>query len=365
MNWRRNAAGFFFGTLLLVSCSTTQVPEPKAEPKPSEPLVGINNPKEMPRWFWNPSWWTVDGPIVQEVKDTLNQNSWVLQGVRRINAESNAGSWSDPYDMVNAYQKWDSPNNLLTVVIPLTTGNYASGALVHIQPTWNFFGPHTWTIVNVSFLNLREFRFSSPGVPVSPAGVGGSSPPSTDRILVSTSVNVNVGGSNGKATSRWINVTKNTLVQTLTSVRNVSSSEVSQLMTGTISPAGINKCYYNVSTQICQDPNKPNCGPGQAYTANIKVVSCSGNPPPPPPNCTDLRNELETKRQKADRAEQAGWATFGGALLACGFSDPATKLGRCILGGVLVGGAIGNANASMNEYQTALEKWESSGCSSG
>jgi hypothetical protein len=357
------ALGIFFS-----GCGTTpQVTSPPADSPPSANVPTTVPSVLRPQWFWNPSWWVNNGPLAQEVIDLINQNPAALQGVRRVNYESNGGSASDPFDFSTATQNWDSASGYLNVFIPLTSGRYASAALVMIKPIWNFFGPHVGIFSGASFFNLKEVRFSAPGVIVTPASSGGSAPPSSNRIYVSTSVPINTDGSSGKFRATWYNATTSRVVQTLVSTQNTNRYELSDLLGGRISAAGIEKCYIDPVTLVCQAPTPPPCGGGQMVTQTVRALSCGPGigSDPSRQSCKDLVNTLKSKQSDAEASTNAVWVAVAGGLYNCVFTDPLTRFGKCIIGGVAVVITLGNEARKYADFTDVLKQWTDLGCDKG
>jgi hypothetical protein len=291
MNWRRNAAGFFFGTLLLVSCSTTPIPKANPPATPSDTTV-------RREWFWNPQWWLTNGPLVQEVKDTIAQNPGILATANRLNAQSNGGSYSAGFNIGQASQQWDPNSGLLTVTLPMASGLNPAFIYLAIRPYYMFFGPHYWAVEQVGYNHLQKvtIRTTSPNLPHQ--SVPGSSGNSNETV-VNTMVSMNTSGALGGADSIWINPTDGSIVREYQTIHNASDSDVNTLINRNIGPAAVIICTNPGNN----DPNYPPCKPdgcppsGYLQAANIVASSCGPSAPPPPvPDCKKLRENANNAR---------------------------------------------------------------------
>ncbi len=310
MNWRRNVAGFLFATLLLVGCSTTPIPNADSPKPPSDTTV-------RREWFWNPQWWLTDGPLVQEVKDTINQNPWILDTAGRLNAQSNRGSYNYAFDLNQATQQWNGNSGLLTITLPMTSGDSPAFAYLAIRPFYNFFGPHAWNVEQVGFDVIQRVRITvnQPNLP--PASV--SDPNAQIRpgnFVKNTLVPIKSGGALGIASSLWINGDTGSVIQEFQTVHAATDDDVNTFINGKVGVAAIEKCYTPppVSSSAITNPT-PTCPPpdacppgGYIQTANIIALSCGpgGTPPPPPaPDCKKLRQLADNARTVSARADLA------------------------------------------------------------
>jgi hypothetical protein len=350
MNWRRNAAGFFFGTLLLVGCSTTPIPDAKPPAPPSDTTV-------RREWFWNPQWWLTDGPLVQEVKDTINQNPWILDTAGRLNAQSNSGSYNYAFDLNQATQKWDLNNGLLTVTLPMASGLNPAFTYLAIRPYYMFFGPHYWAVEQVGYDHIRRVSIIQPNLP--PQSV---SDPNVsvrpDSYVVNTLVPIKPGGALGTANSLWINATSNAIIQEFQTIHAATDDDVNTFINGKVGVAAIEKCYNPppvsgssiIVVPVCPPPDA--CPPGgYIQSANIIALSCGpgGTPPPPPgPDCKKLRELVNSTRDDSSYADYTlGVVAAGSAVTCIPLFAPGPKkwndVGKCVVTLAGVAGAVSNS----------------------
>jgi hypothetical protein len=319
MNWRGNAAVFLFGTLLLAGCNTT--PTASADPPATPPDTTVRR-----EWFWNPQWWLTNGPIVQEVKDTINQNPWILNTAGRLNAQSNGGSYNYAFDINQATQQWDGNSGLLTVTLPMASGINPAFTYLAIRPTYYFFGPHQWTIEQVGYDQVRRVNIIQPNLP--PASVSNPNVAlRPDPYVVNTLVPIKPGGALGTASALWINANNNAIIQEFQTVRAATDDDVNTFMNGKAGVAAIEKCYTPppvsgssiIVTPVCPPPDA--CPPGgYVQTANIVATSCAPTVPPQAPagpDCKKLRQDADNARAASQRADLALGAVALNSAATC------------------------------------------------
>ncbi len=364
MNWRKNAAGFLFGMLLLVSCSTTPIPDAKPPATPSDTTV-------RREWFWNPQWWLTSGPLVQEVKDTINQNPWILNTAGRLNAQSNRGSYNYAFDMNAATQQWDGNNGLLTITLPMASGDSPAFTYLAIRPFYNFFGPHAWNVEQVGYDQIQRVRITvnQPNLP--PASV--SDPNAQLRsgsFVKNTLVPIKPGGALGTANSLWINADTGSVIQEFQTIRAATDDDVNTLINGKVGVAAIEKCYTPPPVGVSAITNPiPTCPPPDAcppgsyiQSANIIALSCGpgGTPPPPSaPDCKKLRQLADNARDDSRSADITLGLTASASALTCLpllVPGPPPKkwidIGKCV---VSLGAVASTASNSYNRYERKKE----------
>lgn len=294
-----------FATLVLLSSCGTNLPTKPADSsgdvtvgQPSKPEQTDTAPHKG--WFWNPSWWTVNGPAAPEVIGTLQENPWINASAKKNLSDATGRTITENIDLTRVRQFWDNDHGLLNVFLPFTGNETKYGIGMTILPQYNVFGPHTWTIRQVSLTTMFLTNKASSSVSVFSNSVSNS-----DANFVLSMIQIRSDNSRGLGSMFVIDPVTKVIRNSITTEGIVSIPQLKGLFGNPVYVFNLNPNSTNVTVQAIE-----------------KTYIDGSNSTFPVPSSTDTSQKPNCPALKAaaDRASayarQATVALAGGAMVA-------------------------------------------------